>query len=388
MKTDAESAETRHTLSLAQIGVVAALTAATAVLALAAALGSATAAYAASNCAGVTFIGARGSSEAATASTKRSCSWHPTIAERSRRRSRRAEPPPRRRRARGRRSRPRSHHVSTTPPPAGGSVGGGAGAGAGDGTGGGLGEGAGGGSGAGGDSGAGGGSGGGAGAGGGSGTGTSGAPSAPAPQTYPETSGSVVHTWTDYADAGGTEGPTIPSNDTVQIACKITGFTVADGNTWWYLIASSPWNSAYYASADAFYNNGQTSGSLIGTPFVDPAIPNCSGGTEGGTEGTGETEPPPGNTVAETSGSVVHTWTDYADAGGTEGPTIPSNDTVQIACKITGFTVADGNTWWYLIASSPWNSAYYASADAFYNNGQTSGSLIGTPFVDPAVPNC
>jgi hypothetical protein len=28
------------------------------------------------------------------------------------------------------------------------------------------------------------------------------------------------------------------------------------------------------------------------------------------------------------------------------------------------------------------------SADAFYNNGATSGSLHGTPFVDPAVANC
>ena len=30
----------------------------------------------------------------------------------------------------------------------------------------------------------------------------------------------------------------------------------------------------------------------------------------------------------------------------------------------------------------------YASADAFYNNGHTSGSLTGTPFVDNNVPNC
>ena len=208
--------------------------------------------------------------------------------------------------------------------------------------------------------------------------------SAPAAPAYSETSGSVVHTWTDYADAGGTEGPEIPSNDTVQIACKVTGFTVADGNTWWYLVASSPWNSAYYASADAFYNNGQTSGSLIGTPFVDPAVPNCSGGGEA----PGETETPLQNTLAETSGSVVHTWSDYADAGGSEGPEMPSNDTVQIACKVSGFTVADGNTWWYRIASAPWNGDYYGSADAFYNNGETSGSLLGTPFVDPAVPNC
>jgi hypothetical protein len=97
----------------------------------------------------------------------------------------------------------------------------------------------------------------------------------PSPTTYSETTGSVVHTWTDYSDAGGTEGPEIPSNDTVQIACKLEGFRVADGNTWWYRIASSPWSSSYYGSADAFYNNGETSGSLKGTPFVDPNVPNC-----------------------------------------------------------------------------------------------------------------
>ena len=96
-----------------------------------------------------------------------------------------------------------------------------------------------------------------------------------APSTYAETPGGVTHTWTDYSDAGGTEGASIPSFDTVQIACKVTGFKVADGNTWWYRIASSPWNDAYYASADAFYNNGQTSGPLKGTPFVDPRVPNC-----------------------------------------------------------------------------------------------------------------
>jgi hypothetical protein len=85
---------------------------------------------------------------------------------------------------------------------------------------------------------------------------------------------------------------------------------------------------------------------------------------------------------------VSHTWTDYANAGGTEGPSIASGQTVQIACALAGFRVSDGNTWWYRIASSPWNSAYYVSADAFYNDGRTSGSLSGTPFVDPAVRGC
>ena len=61
---------------------------------------------------------------------------------------------------------------------------------------------------------------------------------------------------------------------------------------------------------------------------------------------------------------------------------------VQIACKLQGFKVADGNPWWYRIASAPWNSAFYVPADNFYNNGATSGSLRGTPWVDGAVGDC
>jgi uncharacterized protein YdeI (BOF family) len=190
----------------------------------------------------------------------------------------------------------------------------------------------------------------------------------------------VAHTWSDPSDAGGVEGPSIASNQTVQIACWVSGFRVADGNTYWYRIASSPWSNAYYVSADAFYNNGETSGTLSGTPFVDPAVPNCSSGGGGG----GGSKP----TYAETTGGVAHTWTNPSNAGGIQGPSIASHQTVQIACWVTGFRVADGNTYWYLIASSPWNDGYYVSADAFYNNGATSGPLAGTPFVDPSVPSC
>lgn len=98
---------------------------------------------------------------------------------------------------------------------------------------------------------------------------------APANPTYPETVGGVSHTWTNPYDAGGNEGPSIPAYNTVQIACRLPGFKVADGDTWWYRITQSPWNDQYYVSADAFYNNGQTSGSLTGTPFVDPDVPTC-----------------------------------------------------------------------------------------------------------------
>src|SRR5438477_552789 len=134
-----------------------------------------------------------------------------------------------------------------------------------------------------------------------------------------ETTGGAANTWTDYLNAGGVQGPTIASHQTVKIQCALTGFRVADGNTWWYRIASSPWNGLYYVSADAFYNNGQTSGSLIGTPFVDPAVPTCASLTGG---------------TSETTGGAANTWTNYLNAGGTQGPTIASHQTVQIACAL------------------------------------------------------
>jgi surface antigen len=131
------------------------------------------------------------------------------------------------------------------------------------------------------------------------------------------------------------------------------------------------------------------------SPPSPPSPSTSSSGSSGASVETSQS-PTPTTTVtpttpattAETVGGVSHTWADYSDAGGAQGPSIPTNETVQIACTVTGFKVADGNTWWYRIASDPWSSAYYVSADAFYNNGATSGSLIGTPFVDPSVPNC
>ena len=122
---------------------------------------------------------------------------------------------------------------------------------------------------------------------------------------------------------------------------------------------------------------------------------NC--GPSGAGAGSGEppTEPdtppvppPPAPGFNETVGGDAHTWTNHTNAGGTEGPLIPAFTTVAIACKLPGFKVADGNTWWYRVLQAPWSNQYYVSADAFYNNGQTSGSLRGTPFVDPVVPDC
>lgn len=100
-------------------------------------------------------------------------------------------------------------------------------------------------------------------------------PSSPPARTYSETTGGVTHTWTDYTDAGGTEGLEIRSVTTISITCRVQGLAVQDGNTWWYRIASSPWGGRFYASADAFYNNGRRSGSLINTPYFDASVPIC-----------------------------------------------------------------------------------------------------------------
>jgi hypothetical protein len=99
--------------------------------------------------------------------------------------------------------------------------------------------------------------------------------------------------------------------------------------------------------------------------------------------------PPP--TFAETPGPYgVATFTDYLNESG-EGPRIPEYETVQVQCRVEGYEPADHgipDNWYYRIASSPWDGAYYAYAEPFYNNGQTSGSLIGTPAVDASVPIC
>lgn len=314
-------------------------------------------------------------------------------------------------------------------------------------------------------------------------TGSGGAKTGGDTSGIPETTGGATNTWSNYLSAGGSAGPAIPAQTTVMVGCRTTGFSVSDGNPWWYEISSAPWDGTYFASADAFYNNGETAGSLQDTPFVDTSVPLCPGaappasasngssGTKGGgasgsgttnpqggttnpqggttnpqggttnpqggttnpqggttnpqggstnpssggtsssssgggsspssgggsspttgggtgTSSGGTASPPPPQTYNETAGGVSHTWTNYQDAGGSEGPSIGAGETVQVSCKVSGFAVADGNTWWYRIASAPWSNGFYVSADAFYNDGSTSGPLQGTPFVDPAVPTC
>jgi hypothetical protein len=141
----------------------------------------------------------------------------------------------------------------------------------------------------------------------------------------------------------------------VAITCKITGFQVQDGNTWWYLIHSAPWSDNYFVSADAFYNNGQTSGSLLGTPFVDAAVPDCI-----------SSGPRP---VQEVPSSPIATWANYSHPGGEQGPSITPGQSVSVSCRAFGYADSSGDSWWYRIASSPWSDVYYVQADVFPING-------------------
>jgi transcriptional regulator with XRE-family HTH domain len=111
--------------------------------------------------------------------------------------------------------------------------------------------------------------------------------------------------------------------------------------------------------------------------------------------GTATTTPAPPNailggspytTYLETVGVPVQTWSDPQSGGGLQGSTLQPGTKTWVLCRVDGFQTADGNSWWYHLMGD--GSGYYASADAFYNNGRTSGSLKGTPFFDPAVPVC
>jgi hypothetical protein len=97
---------------------------------------------------------------------------------------------------------------------------------------------------------------------------------------------------------------------------------------------------------------------------------------------------PPANERCETTGGPTHTWVNYKTARGTPGPMIAPYSAVAIPCRTRGYKVHNGNVWWYRIGSQPWSGHFYASADAFYNNGSTAGSLRHTPFVDLQVRLC
>jgi hypothetical protein len=120
-------------------------------------------------------------------------------------------------------------------------------------------------------------------------------------------------------------------------------------------------------------------GQALGQP--SPGIPAC----------TSSSPPPPATqqtwSEQETPNHPVNTFTNYHNASGM-GPAIASGQWVQVSCKVYDPTIASVNPdgYWYRIASSPWNNAYYSPANTFMN-----GDPYGGPYThntDFAVPNC
>jgi hypothetical protein len=183
-----------------------------------------------------------------------------------------------------------------------------------------------------------------------------------------------------------TQGPAV-SSGVYRYAVTLSGFPANATVSVECYDSVSPSGFYHFSLATDASGNGFTQSQCYSGDGPDHWVV-ANGVTSNHVQWGGTTSKPPAKTYSETVGGNAHTWTDYSNAGGIEGPTIPAYQTVQIACKVTGFKVANGNTWWYRIASAPWSNTYYVSADAFYNNGATSGSLHGTPFVDPAVPDC
>lgn len=76
-------------------------------------------------------------------------------------------------------------------------------------------------------------------------------------------------------------------------------------------------------------------------------------------------------------------------AGSTEGPRVSPNQHVLVACRVYDpepeSVLPDG--YWYRLASRPWNSAYYAPANSFWN-GDVPGRKPYIHNTDFAVPAC
>jgi hypothetical protein len=101
------------------------------------------------------------------------------------------------------------------------------------------------------------------------------APIPPVPTTFAEQQGSHgATTVTNIHNASGV-GAKVPAAAWVQVSCKVYDPTIASVNPdgYWYRIASSPWNNAYYAPANTFMNGDPWGGPY--THNTDLAVPNC-----------------------------------------------------------------------------------------------------------------
>jgi hypothetical protein len=100
-------------------------------------------------------------------------------------------------------------------------------------------------------------------------------PTATPTPTYKEQEGHLgVNTFTNPHNASGM-GQKIPAAAWVEVSCKVYDPTIQSVNPdgYWYRIASSPWNNAYYAPANTFMNGDPWGGPY--THNTDFNVPDC-----------------------------------------------------------------------------------------------------------------
>jgi hypothetical protein len=165
-----------------------------------------------------------------------------------------------------------------------------------------------------------------------------------------------------------------PANSTVSITCYDS---VSPGGFYTFALRT---DGAGHAQTAAYCYSGDGPDHWV-----------IAGGTTSNhvTWGGAATPPPPAQTWSEqeSPNHPVNTFANYHNASG-QGPAIAAGQTVEVSCKVQDGTIEstkpDG--YWYRIASSPWNNAYYAPANTFMN-----GDPPGGPYnhnTDFAVHDC
>jgi RHS repeat-associated protein len=128
----------------------------------------------------------------------------------------------------------------------------------------------------------------------------------------------------------------------------------------------------WYVSADAFYNNGATSGSLAGTPFYDSSVPICQNNSEaplyGTSYGSGQavthtTSCGAADPVNCASGNFSHSFTDVSIAG--RGPGIDLTRTYNSLNPTSGGLFGNG-----------WSSTYDQSLNTDSPTRAGDGSIV------------
>jgi hypothetical protein len=195
-----------------------------------------------------------------------------------------------------------------------------------------------------------------------------------------------VNTFTNYHNASGM-GPSIGAGAWVQVSCKVYDPTIQSVNPdgYWYRIASSPWNDAYYSPANTFMNGDPWSGPY--THNTDFSVPDC-----------GSVSPPPGPSATPT---VTLAQGPAAPSGYRYAITVTgfaASSTVSVSCRDS---VDPGGFYTFSLqansAGSATTSSYCYSADgpdhwvvangSVQSNHVTWGASTGSAPSPPSVPS-